>query len=123
MLEIHLFKLGYVGDVGLNKVARLFNVSPGIIRVVVCDPISNVGEPDIYGMAYSAERLFNLFWDKCPSATILTDDLHCHQPLCELLRKHKLHFILTCKPESHEALYEELGLPERVDGAISTKVV
>jgi len=57
------------------------------------------------------------------SVTILTDDLHCHQPLCELLLKHKLHFILTCKPESHEALYEELGLLERVDGAISTKVV
>ena len=57
------------------------------------------------------------------SVTILTDDLHCHQPLCELLVKHKLHFILTCKPESHEALYEELGLLERVEGAISTKVV
>jgi len=57
------------------------------------------------------------------SVTILTDDLHCHQPLCELLLKHKLHFILTCKPESHEALYEELGLLERVDGAISTKLV
>ena len=57
------------------------------------------------------------------SATILTDDLHCHQPLCELLLEHKLHFILTCKPQSHEALYEELDLLERVDGAISTKVV
>jgi hypothetical protein len=55
--------------------------------------------------------------------TILTDDLHCHQPFCELLLKHKLHFILTCKPDSHEALYEELALLERVDGAISTKVV
>jgi hypothetical protein len=57
------------------------------------------------------------------SVTILTDDLHCHQPLCELLLKHKLHFILTCKPGSHEALYEELSLLEQVDGAISTKVV
>jgi hypothetical protein len=57
------------------------------------------------------------------SVTILTDDLHCHQPLCELLLKHKLHFILTCKPGSHEVLYEELGLLEQVDGAISTKVV
>jgi len=57
------------------------------------------------------------------SATILADDLHCHQPLCELLLEHKLHFIFTCKPESHEALYEELALLERVDGAISTKVV
>ena len=57
------------------------------------------------------------------SVTILTDDLHCHQPLCELLRKHKMHFIMTCKPESHLALYEELALLERVKGAISTKVV
>jgi len=55
--------------------------------------------------------------------TILTDDLHCHQPTCELFVKHKMHFILTCKPKSHEALYEELALLQRVDGAISTKVV
>jgi hypothetical protein len=55
--------------------------------------------------------------------TILTDDLHCHQPLCERLLKHKMHFILTCKPDSHKALYEELALLEQVDGAISTKVV
>jgi hypothetical protein len=55
--------------------------------------------------------------------TILTDDLHCHQPLCEQLLKHKMHFILTCKPDSHQALYEELALLERVEGAISTKVV
>lgn len=57
------------------------------------------------------------------SVTILTDDLHCHQPLCKLLLEHKMHFILTCKPRSHKALYEELALLERVEGAISTKVV
>ena len=57
------------------------------------------------------------------SVTVLTDDLHCHQPTCELLLKHKLHFILTCKPESHSTLYEELRLLERVEGAISTKTV
>lgn len=57
------------------------------------------------------------------SVTILTDDLHCHQPTCELLLKHNLHFILTCKPESHSTLYEELQLLERVEGAISTKTV
>jgi len=57
------------------------------------------------------------------SVTILTDDLHCHQPTCELLLKHNLHFILTCKPESHTTLYEELRLLERVEGAISTKTV
>lgn len=57
------------------------------------------------------------------SVTILADDLHCHQPLCEQLRKHKMHFIVTCKPESHQAMYEELALLEGVKGAISTKVV
>jgi len=55
--------------------------------------------------------------------TILADDLHCHQPLCELLLQHKMHFILTCKPESYQTLYEELALLERVEGAVSTKVV
>jgi len=57
------------------------------------------------------------------SVTILTDDLHCHQPLCQLLQEQHMHFILTCKPESHQALYEELGLLERVEGAISSQEV
>ena len=57
------------------------------------------------------------------SVTVLADDLHCHQPTCELLLKHELHFILTCKPDSHPTLYEELQLLEGVEGAISTKTV
>lgn len=57
------------------------------------------------------------------SVTILTDDLHCHQPTCTLFLAHQMHFILTCKAESHPALYEELGLLERVEGAISTRQV
>jgi hypothetical protein len=68
-------------------------------------------------IARNAERFAS--WQ----VTILTDDLHCHQPFCERLQKHKMHFILTCKPESHKALYEELALLERVEGAISSKVV
>jgi len=55
--------------------------------------------------------------------TILADDLHCHQPLAEQLLKHEMHFILTCKTESHQALYEELALLERVEGAVSTTIV
>jgi hypothetical protein len=38
-------------------------------------------------------------------ATILGDDLYCHQPVCQALRALGLHFILTCKPESHSQLY------------------
>jgi hypothetical protein len=55
--------------------------------------------------------------------TILADDLHCHQPLCEQLLEQQMHFILTCKPESHPTLYEELALLEQVAGAISTRIV
>jgi hypothetical protein len=53
------------------------------------------------------------------SVTVLADDLHSHQPVCEILLAHKLHFLMTCKPESHEALYEEVGLLEKVKGGIS----
>jgi hypothetical protein len=55
--------------------------------------------------------------------TILTDDLHCHQPTCELFIEHKMYFILTCKPDSHNTLYEELALLEQVEGAISCQTV
>lgn len=57
------------------------------------------------------------------SVTILTDDLHCHYPLCTLLAQHQLHFILTCKAAFHPALYEEVHLLEQVPGAIATQVV
>lgn len=53
------------------------------------------------------------------SVTILTDDLHSHQPTCEHLIKHQMYFILTCKPDSHTTLYEELALLAHVEGAIS----
>jgi hypothetical protein len=53
--------------------------------------------------------------------TILADDLHAHQPICELLRDHRMHFILTCKVESHLTLYEELELLNGVAGAVSNR--
>lgn len=55
-------------------------------------------------------------------ATILTDDLHCHQPFCTLLLENKLNFILVCKPDSHQTLYEEIELLERVGGIESVTV-
>jgi hypothetical protein len=55
--------------------------------------------------------------------TILADDLHAHQPICELLRDHCMHFILTCKMESHPTLYEELELLTGVAGAVSKRCV
>jgi hypothetical protein len=49
--------------------------------------------------------------------------LHSHQPLCELLLENKMHFIMTCKPESHPTLYEEVELLSKVEGAHETKTV
>jgi hypothetical protein len=44
--------------------------------------------------------------------TVLGDDLYCHQPLCELLLKEQFNFILVCRRDSHETLYEHLeGIP------------
>ncbi len=40
--------------------------------------------------------------------TVLGDDLYCHEPLCELLLSQHFNFILVCRPESHQTLYEHL---------------
>jgi hypothetical protein len=41
--------------------------------------------------------------------TILADDLYCKQPFCQLLLANGLDFVMTCKPDSHETLYEEVA--------------
>jgi hypothetical protein len=41
-------------------------------------------------------------------ATVLGDDLYCHQPLCQLLLEQQFNFILTCLPTSHKTLYQHL---------------
>ncbi len=42
------------------------------------------------------------------SVTLLGDDLYSNQPLCQVILAHKFNFILVCKPESHQILYEWL---------------
>ena len=41
-------------------------------------------------------------------ATVLGDDLYCHQPLCQQLLAQQFNFILVCRPESHTTLYEHI---------------
>lgn len=41
--------------------------------------------------------------------TVLGDDLYCKHPLCVLFLEQGFDFILTCKPDSHKALYEWLN--------------
>jgi len=50
------------------------------------------------------------------SVTVLGDDLYAHQPFCELLTTYQWHFVFTCKPDSHAALYQEIELLAKVDG-------
>ncbi len=56
------------------------------------------------------------------TVTILADDLHSHQPLCELLLSNHFNFILVCKPDSHKALYEEIALLDKIAGVSQVKV-
>ena len=47
---------------------------------------------------------------------MLADDLHSRQPFCELAAgTNSCHFILTCKPDSHPTLYEEIALLGKLD--------
>lgn len=43
-------------------------------------------------------------------AIVLGDDLYSHQPYCQALLDKDLNFILVCKPDSHQTLYEYLTL-------------
>ncbi len=50
------------------------------------------------------------------AVTLLGDDLYCHQPFCERVTGQGWHFIFTCKPDSHEALYQEIALLAKAGG-------
>lgn len=38
--------------------------------------------------------------------TYLGDDLYAHHPFCKLVREQNAHFLFTCKPDSHQTVYE-----------------
>ena len=48
--------------------------------------------------------------------TLLGDDLYSKQPFCALALQHGVHFILTCKPDSHATLSERLAFWQANDG-------
>lgn len=54
--------------------------------------------------------------------TILGDDLYSRQPYCQALKDKRLHFILVCKRESHEYMYESLDYLA-AQGVLGSKVV
>lgn len=56
------------------------------------------------------------------TVTLLADDLHCHQPTCAACLEHEFNFIFVCRPDSHGALYEEIGLLEQAGGVAEVTV-
>jgi hypothetical protein len=56
-------------------------------------------------------------------ATLLGDDLYCHQPFCRRTLLHGFHFLFVCKPDSHTTLYNWVNLLQRPDlGTVKMRV-
>jgi hypothetical protein len=55
-------------------------------------------------------------------AIILGDDLYSHQPYCQKLIDKGFHFILVCKPDSHDMLYKTINFLAAND-VLNTKTV
>ncbi len=54
--------------------------------------------------------------------TLLGDDLFSRQPFVQDLKDKRLHFILVCKPDSHEELYQTVAFLD-ANHVLATKVV
>jgi hypothetical protein len=54
--------------------------------------------------------------------TLLGDDLFSREPFCRALKDKGFHFILVCKPDSHEQLYRMVDFLA-ANGVLGTKVV
>ncbi len=56
-------------------------------------------------------------------ATLLGDDIYCHQPFCRRTLLHGFHFIFVCKPESHTTLSNWVNLLQRPQlGTVTMRV-
>jgi hypothetical protein len=98
-------------------------VAPGQVRVIALEPEfvqpqDGVEKQDCELRA--AERWLRRnathFGSSC--VTLLGDDLYCHQPFCELVLATGWHFVFTCKPASHPALYLEVELLTQAGGVM-----
>ena len=64
----------------------------------------------------AAKRWLEAYASVCRAYNIilLADDIFCHDPFCKLLKKKGVAFLFTCKPSSHETLYEWVEDFERI---------
>jgi hypothetical protein len=98
-------------------------VAPGEARVIALEP--EFIQPQDGHEKQDCERAAGKRWLLRQAqhlagkrVTLLGDDLYSNQPFCEGVLAQQLNFIFTCKPDSHVALYEEVGLLGRL-GAVS----
>lgn len=96
-------------------------VAPGNRHVIALEPEfilpqDGVEKQDCEQQAAKRWVRRNASHFKPQQVTILADDLHSKQPFCEVLLEQQMHFVMTCKPDSHPTLYEEVDLLSRVDG-------
>ncbi len=90
-------------------------VAPGESRVIALEP--EFIQPQDGAEKQDCERNASKRWLARNASrlaqhavTLLGDDLYCNQPFCEQVLDQGLNFILTCKPDSHRALYQEVEL-------------
>jgi hypothetical protein len=96
-------------------------VAPGHSQVIALEPafiMPQDGQEKQDCELRATERWLERNVQRFPagSVTVLGDDLYAHQPFCELLTTYQWHFVFTCKPESHAALYQEIELLTKVGG-------
>ena len=96
-------------------------VAPGEHRVIALEPEFVAPQDGCEKQdceLRAAERWLRRNASRFPagSLTLLGDDLYCHQPFCELVLAQHCHFVFTCKPDSHPALYQEIDLLTKAGG-------
>ena len=96
-------------------------VAPGESQVITLEP--EFVQPQDGSEKQDCERNASKRWLKRNAqrlahhaVTRLGDDLYCNQPFCAQVLAQKLHFIFTCKPDSHVTLFEEVELLSRIGG-------
>jgi hypothetical protein len=96
-------------------------VAPGQARVIALEPEfvrpqDGVAKQDCELRAAERWLARNTAHFGAATVTLLGDDLYCHQPFCERVLAAGWHFVFTCKPTSHPALYQEVDLLTHAGG-------
>ncbi len=88
-------------------------VRPGLDKVIALAPEFTAPQDGVekQDCELSAAKRWLAEWGGHYSrlgATVLGDDLYCHEPFCRELLAQGLGFLLACKPDSHAIVYEWL---------------